>query len=38
MTDDSAVIHNRLMIFNNLAMLVKHKCNVSIALGGKQTL
>jgi hypothetical protein len=36
--NDSATIHNRVMIMNNLAMLVKHKCNVSVALGGKQTL
>jgi c-di-GMP-binding flagellar brake protein YcgR len=38
MSDDSAMIHNRAMIVNNLAMLVKNKCNLSVALGGKETL
>lgn len=38
MSDDSAMIKNRAMIINNLAMLVKNKCNLSVALGGKETL
>lgn len=38
MSDDSAMIHNRAMIVNNLALLVKNKCNLSVALGGKETL
>ena len=38
MSQDSAMIHNRAMIVNNLAMLVKNKCNVSVSLGGKETL
>ncbi len=38
MSDDSAMIHNRAMIVNNLAMLVKNKCNLSVGLGGKETL
>ncbi|MEY3281188.1 MAG: hypothetical protein RL674_1173 [Pseudomonadota bacterium] len=38
MSHDSAMIHNRAMIVNNLAMLVKNKCNVSVSLGGKETL
>ena len=36
--DDSAMLRNRAMIVNNLAMLVKNKCNVSASLGGKETL
>jgi len=39
MSDDgSAMLRNRAMIVNNLAMLVKNKCNVSASLGGKETL
>jgi c-di-GMP-binding flagellar brake protein YcgR len=38
MSQDSAMLHNRAMIVNNLAMLVKNKCNVSVSLGGKETL
>ena len=36
--DDSAMLRNRAMIVNNLAMLVKNKSNVSASLGGKETL
>lgn len=36
--DDSAMLHNRAMILNNLSMLVKHKCMISASLGGKDTV
>jgi c-di-GMP-binding flagellar brake protein YcgR len=35
---DSAMLHSRAMIVNNLSMLVKHKCMVSADLGGKDTM
>lgn len=36
--DDSAMLHNRAMIINNLSMLVKHKCMIGANLGGKDSL
>jgi len=36
--DDSAMLHNKAMIINNLSMLVKHKCMISASLGGKESL
>jgi c-di-GMP-binding flagellar brake protein YcgR len=36
--DDSAMLHSKAMIVNNLSMLVKNKCMVSANLGGKDTL
>ncbi len=36
--EDSAMLHNKAMIINNLSMLVKHKCMISAALGGKESL
>ena len=36
--DDSAMLHNKAMIVNNLSMLVKHKCMISADLGGKETV
>jgi c-di-GMP-binding flagellar brake protein YcgR len=36
--DDSAMLHNKAMITSNLSMLVKHKCMISAALGGKESL
>jgi c-di-GMP-binding flagellar brake protein YcgR len=36
--EESAVLHNKAMIMNNLSMLVKHKCMISAGLGGKETL
>jgi c-di-GMP-binding flagellar brake protein YcgR len=38
MSDDSAVVRNHGMIANNLAILVKNKCMLSAALGGKDTI
>jgi c-di-GMP-binding flagellar brake protein YcgR len=35
---NSAMLHSRAMIVNNLSMLVKHKCMVSADLGGKDTM
>ncbi len=35
--DDSAMLHNRAMIINNLSMLVKHKCMIGANLGGKDS-
>ena len=37
-SEESAVLHNRAMITNNLSMPVKHKCMISAGLGGKDTL
>lgn len=36
--DDSAMLHNKAMIINNLSMLVKNKCMVSASLGGKESV
>ncbi len=36
--DDSAMLHNRAMIINNLSMLAKQKCMISASLGGKETV
>ncbi len=36
--DDSAMLHGKAMITNNLSMLVKNKCMVSANLGGKDSL
>ena len=35
--DDSAMLHNRAMIINNLSMLVKQKCMIRADLGGKES-
>jgi c-di-GMP-binding flagellar brake protein YcgR len=35
---ESAMLHNRAMIVNNLSMLVKHKCSLIANLGGKDTM
>jgi len=35
---DNAVLHNRLMIANNLVLLAKEKCMISAPLGGKNNL
>ncbi len=36
--EDSAMLHSRAMIVNNLSMLMKNKCMVSANLGGKDTM
>lgn len=36
--ENTAMLHNRAMISNNLSMLVKNKCMVSADLGGKESL
>lgn len=36
--DDSAMLHNKAMIINNLSLLVKNKCMVSANLGGKESV
>jgi len=36
--DDSAMLHNKAMIINNLSLLVKNKCMVSADLGGKESV
>lgn len=36
--DDSAMLHNKAMILNNLSLLVKNKCMVSANLGGKDSV
>lgn len=38
MSGDSAVVHNRALIVNNLSMLAKNKCMITAFLGGKDTL
>jgi c-di-GMP-binding flagellar brake protein YcgR len=38
MSGDNAVLHNRLMIANNLVLLAKEKCMISAPLGGKNNL
>lgn len=35
--DDSAMLHNKAMIINNLSLLVKNKCMVSAKLGEKES-
>lgn len=35
--DDSAMLHNKAMIINNLSLLVKNKCMISAGLGGKES-
>lgn len=37
-SEESAILHSKAMITNNLSMLVKHKCMISAGLGGKDTL
>jgi c-di-GMP-binding flagellar brake protein YcgR len=36
--DDSAMLHNKAMILNNLSLLMKNKCMISADLGGKESV
>jgi c-di-GMP-binding flagellar brake protein YcgR len=38
MSGDSATVHNRALIVNNLSILAKEKCMLSAFLGGKDTI